>query len=213
MGAPYQGVIFDLDGTLIDSEKIAERAMVETFKMLGLSLADTDLAYMLGRSSRVLIPEFLSSRNVIDPKIHQSTREKYLEYYDATWHSEVKLMPHAHAVLNELYDHKIRLGIATTSRTMIVERFLEKYRFQNLFYAFVSGDMIKRFKPDPEIYCLAVERLDMHASYVLAVEDSCVGAESADAAGVHCAVVHSLEQELPHADYVFPTLEGILQLF
>lgn len=213
-----QGCIFDLDGVLIDSEGIAQEAMNKTFGDLGKPLTIAESTFMLGRSSRDVIPQFLEARGISEPDIQKRVLETHLANNDTLWEAKICLMPQVEEVLSTLKSRKIRLGIATTSRSKILWRFIEKFGLEGVFQCIVSGDMVSKRKPDPEVYLQASKLLQLPAEVTLAVEDTRLGAEAAKAAGLVCVAVpnqHSATHDFhaAGADYIAFSLKEILSFF
>jgi len=212
----FESLIFDLDGVLIDSEVIFKKAMSKTFADFEMPLDDAEVAFMLGRSSRDLIPEFLTMRGVTDQKEYIEVLEAYLHNHNQLWEAEIRLMPFAAEVIRTLRHCSVPLAIATASRSSIVARFIEKFGFKDVFRCVVSGDMVNKRKPDPEVYNRVIDLLGVPREGILVIEDTDVGVRAAKAAGLACAAVwneHSASHDFSMADYVFPTLKYIPALF
>ena len=215
MDTGFEVAVFDLDGVLIDSEAVNIHAMQKTFGALGRPLTANELAMIPERSSQEMVPLLLRSRGLPEER-DQPTIDIVRHNYDQSWRSMVMLMPETRKVLKHLTKAGVVLAIGTTNRAAVAERFVMVFEFENVFSFIISGEMVKKKKPDPEVYALAAERSGRPRDRILVIEDTEVGVEAAKAAKLFCAAVpgyYSQSHDFSSADYTFPSLAGILPLF
>lgn len=117
-------------------------------------------------------------------------------------------------VLNLIHEAKaggLGVGLATSSRRDWVERHLRRFGILELFESVATADDVKRVKPDPALYTLAVKQLVLKTNEAVAIEDSPNGALGAKRAGLACVVVPNdvtKSYPFPMADACWNTLEG-----
>ncbi|TSC89299.1 MAG: haloacid dehalogenase superfamily protein, subfamily IA, variant 3 with third motif having DD or ED [Parcubacteria group bacterium Gr01-1014_3] len=210
-----KAVIFDLDGTLLDSERVNIGAAVKTFQELGHPLSREDQSWLAGRSSKDFIPVFLKkfglSGDLFD-SLFVKNHENYLELWDTDL---AQLMPGVIGVLHFLLKQKKILSMATNNSWPIVERFLTRFCLKNVFTHITVGDDVEHRKPHPEIYMTAHKKLRLSAIEIIAVEDLATGLISAKEAGLPCAVVPtewSKDQDFSRADYILSSLQELLSI-
>jgi HAD superfamily hydrolase (TIGR01509 family) len=201
-------VVFDLDGVLIDSEPLYERAMRAYAAELGRD-DDADLyAVTLGRREADFVPD-LAERLALP--IEQVGAE--LERVTLPLIEELAPMPFAAEVVSALRSDGRSLAVATSSTAPFAHAALHRIGVDGLIDALVTGDEVERGKPDPEIYLLAAERLGVGAAGCVAIEDTPAGVAAAQAAGMIClAIPHALSPAdgLGEADAIVDDLSGAL---
>ena len=197
-----EAVIFDLDGTLVDSEqhghRVAFNAAFEAFGLPDRWEPDQyrDLLATTGGERRILgwlsspasscVSRSEEERRELAKALHRWKTDRVAAMAAA---GEIPPRDGVMAWLDELGDQGVRLAVATTGSRQWALPLLDKVFGLSRFETVVAGDEVGRRKPDPEAYLVALDRLQLPASAVVAVEDSGPGWESARAAGVACAVV------------------------
>ena len=206
-------VVFDVDGTLVDSERDGHRVAFNR------AFADFSLPYrwdeeLYGRLLRVTggqrrIDGYLADQGVAEderarlaPALHRHKTEVLKAMI-----GEGALSPRSGVVrlLAELADHGCRLGVATTGSRGWVDALLERLLPGVSFEVVVTGDEVAGRKPDPEAFLVALDRLGTTTADTVAVEDSHEGLMAAKAAGLACAVVtngYTAGHDLATADLV-----------
>ena len=181
-------VVFDLDGVLIDSEPLYERAMRDYAAGLGRDDAGELYAVTLGRREVDFLPDVAASlrRDVEDVRLG-------LEQATLPLTAELQPMPFAVGAMSALHADGRRLAVATSSTAPFARAALERLGIGGLVRALATGDEVARGKPDPEIYLLAAERLGVEPADCIAVEDTPAGVAAAQGAGMTCvAIPHAL---------------------
>jgi HAD superfamily hydrolase (TIGR01509 family) len=185
----YAAVLWDMDGTLVDTEPYwidAEFALADrhggswsqehALRLVGKDLLDS------GRYIREHMGIDLRPAQVV---------EELLDDVVTHVRREVPWRPGARELLASLVEAGVPCALVTMSYTRFVEPILEHLP-PGTFSAVVTGDTVARGKPHPEPYLVAARELDVLASECLAIEDSPTGAASAEAAGcrVLCVPLH-----------------------
>lgn len=198
-------VVWDLDGTVIDSEEywiIAETEIVESFG--GTWSHDDGLAVIgQGLSETALLMQErgvqLSSEDIIS-----AMTSRVLKKMD----ERMPWRPGAPELIRGLFDAGIPLGIATMAYAEIAHRVANAISGVT-FSAIVAGDQVTNSKPHPEIYLLATERLGVNPRDCVAIEDSPVGVTAASSAGLFTiGVPLFLSLDETPASLLWPTLAG-----
>lgn len=209
-----KGVIFDLDGLLIDSEELHYLAWVKVLKPLGLNFSKKENFNYAGKQIDITAGELLEkyNLNVAKEKLVKQRRKIIIKYLKD---KDVKLMPYAQgAVKFFAKKNGTKLGLASGSVKEMIILKLKKAGLYNFFSIIVAGDDIKRGKPYPDIYLFATEKLKLKPNACLAFEDTQYGVESAKSAGLFCFAVpnkYSRKQNFSKADKVFPNLKEVIE--
>jgi HAD superfamily hydrolase (TIGR01509 family) len=174
-------VIFDCDGTLVDSEPLSERAWALALARHGYELAPGDLAGAQG----LPFPE-------VHARMAQRARLPELEAFWREYAAELlplldsELYPFADAVATarELHERGVSLAVASSSRRERLDRTLARAGLDTLFAVSVAGDEIARGKPAPDLFLEAAGRLRASPADCVVIEDSAPGVAAGRAAGM-----------------------------
>ena len=190
-----KAVIFDLDGTLLDTEKYFRICWPKAFEHFGYKMTDEQALYMrsLGRPFTQEFQKKISGDPNFDYEKVRSYRAELMEQLLAEKGLELK--PGALEILSYLKEHKILRAIATASPVDRTVRYLERVGIQNSFDKIISARMVQNGKPAPDVYIFACEQLGLQPQDCLAVEDSPNGVLSAYRAG--CKVCMIPDQDEP----------------
>ncbi len=206
-----QAVIFDLDGVLIDSE-------VFYMKRLGSFIASV---------TGQIVPEEVLARIAGGAgKTHWNTAQPYLpsnwqyEDYLKNYRAYLAGLPEDYrtlmfssvpAVMRQLRERGIRMALATSSPEDKVCRVIHECGWESYLEVVMTRDQVRRFKPDPEIYEICLNKLGLTAQQCLVIEDSSVGIQAAKAAGI--LVAARTERRYPvdqsRADYYVEDLSEL----
>jgi len=179
----YDAVIFDLDGTLIDSESVGIAAGMQAFGANGYDVGPDLLHRLVGidnASGAALLREWLGADLPLD-QITRDWRAAARLRFETTG---VPLRPGAADLLDLLAGRGFALAVATSSRREAAQWKLARAGLRHHFATVVSVDCITRPKPAPDPFLEAARRLGTAPARCVAFEDSETGAASAQAAGM-----------------------------
>jgi pyrophosphatase PpaX len=180
MSTPLRAVLFDLDGTLIDSIGLIVDAMHYAFEGFdGEVPADCD--WMAGIGTPLFKQLALYARS---PEEFQMLRERYRAYQFMHHDSVVKEYPGTTLVLEELHARGLVMGIVTSKGDELARRGLELTGLARFVTAVVGADSVTRYKPEPEPVLFALEKLGVGAGEALMIGDSPHDISSGNAARV-----------------------------
>jgi HAD superfamily hydrolase (TIGR01509 family) len=185
------GVIFDMDGLMLDTESIAKLAWSHAFSLAGIEMTDEVFNRMIGRSKRdsgEMLRQALGADFDFEGTYAHSGR-----FYEAHIAKHgVPLKPGVMELLEELSAAGVPLAVATSTRNPVASERLQVAGLLRFFAALVTGDEVKHGKPAPDIYLEAVRRLGVDAAQSFALEDSHAGVRAAHAAGLKVIMVPDL---------------------
>lgn len=217
-----QALIFDVDGTLADTEEFHRQAFNTAFAAQGLDWDWTpalyrDLLDVTGGKERMrdyiaslALPAAESARlERLVPTLHADKNRRYGELVDA---GQVRARPGIPRLIAEAQEKGLRLAIASTTSPANVEALLPQLFGPGAlarFGAIATGDAVERKKPYPDIYELALAQLGCRAEECVAFEDSYFGVRAAKAAGLFTIAMPTAWTEthdLSSADLLLPSL-------
>ena len=179
--------VFDLDGTLVQSEHVWSKAKHTAAQKNGLKLTEADLDPFVGRSLNAFVSHFFM--NFSDEQKNQLINEIQTNALSSL-ELEMKPIKGASELIKEIFENGFRLALCSSASRKAIFLALRKLEAQEYFEIIVSGDDVQNSKPHPEPYARALEQLQIRADQALAVEDSQSGFQSAIAAKIPTIVVH-----------------------
>lgn len=187
-GGFIRGVIFDMDGVVVDSHPSHRQAWRKFLQSLGHSVSDGEIDFILdGRKREEILRHFLGDLSPEEMRDYGNRKDRMLRELGS------RLQPIDGAVefLIELQRAGVAMGLATSAARVRAEATLSELGIRNYFNIVVTGDDVPIGKPDPSIYRLAAARLQEDPTQLLAFEDAASGVHAALSAGLRCVGVAS----------------------
>ncbi len=223
LASPLQALIFDVDGTLAETERDGHRvAFNRAFAELGLGWEWDEALY--GRLLAVTggKERMLHYWRGIDPQgadaadapalVAELHRRKTRHYVELVGRGALALRPGVRRLLEQARDSGLRLAIATTTTPDNVDALLRSTLGDAgpaMFECVGAGDIVPRKKPDPGIYLWVLQRLGLPPGQCLAFEDSLAGLRSASAAGLRSVVIPGAYTRDEDFDGAWAVLDGL----
>lgn len=203
-----RGVLWDLDGTLIDSSDLHYEAWAAILRELGRTLDRGQFARALGGRNDVILREQLEVSGS-DEEIGRLGERKEQLYRELVRERGAPLLPGAADWLDRLRHGGWLQALATSAPWPNIDATLEPLGLRDRFDAIVSADDVGRGKPDPLVFLTAAERLGVAHARCVVVEDAPAGLEGARRAGMASIGVLSPHHAHLEADLVVESLEKI----
>jgi HAD superfamily hydrolase (TIGR01509 family) len=208
-GLRHGAVIFDCDGTLVDSEPLARTAWERALAPYGYALTDADAEASVGLPYPRVHAYFAQRAELpaADPFWAEFSGELF-----ALIDSELAPFDDAVSAARELRERGVPVGVASSSPRERLQRTLSRAGLLDAFDVIVAGDEVTNGKPAPDMFLLAAERLGVPPEHCIVIEDSPPGIQAGVAAGMHTIGVSRSGASLADADRVvdFLTADVIL---
>jgi HAD superfamily hydrolase (TIGR01509 family) len=194
---PLQGILFDFDGLILDTETPIYQAWQEMFRKYDQELLLEDWAKILGKSGYDGGPteEFL--QNIED----DMERVQILKQVSSREHEllgQQTPLPGAVELIQRAKHQGLQLGIVSSSDRNWIHTHLERLGLKEYFDHTSCADEVEEAKPDPALYNLGINKMGLNPDKLLALEDSPHGVLAAKRAGLYCiAVPNTLTRQLP----------------
>ena len=185
-------VIFDLDGTLVDSQPAALGATIEALSSFGVKATEAELRVVFGGGARKLLNHFLE-RDLGYERASELLEDavKARAALQTNLTGKVELLPHVAELLALLKDRDFKLAVATMSSRAVVDSVLDYHGIRAYFDATLTIDDVTQGKPDPEILARTVEVLGGQVDSALYVGDSSHDLEASVSIGMPFLLVDS----------------------
>jgi len=194
-----KAAIFDMDGTLINSEPFWAIAEKEVFSELGIEITPEDTKITSALTTKE-VTEYWHKEKPGATQI-EDAENKVVQRVHELIKTQGEPMPGAMEALELCSKNNIRLALCTNSPLSLVQTVIDRLNLQNTFEIVVSGEHEERGKPHPAVYQTALKKLNLEAHNAIAIEDTPTGVESAAKAGIATIAVSQwrLPQEMTNA--------------
>lgn len=180
--APYRGVIFDIDGTLVDSNDAHARAWVRAFADQGIEVPFERVRPLIGMGGDQLVPRVTGIEKG-DPR-YQPLSDGWKRHFQEGELPGLRPQPGSRALALALRSRGLRLIVGTSADEALVENLLKIAQVEDLLTEYTTASDVEASKPEPDIVQAAVTRLGLSPAEVLMVGDTPFDIESARKAGV-----------------------------
>ena len=189
MSIKYNAVLFDFDGTLVDTMPIHSAAYRSVFAEMELELTHDDFFSNIGGSGPETIPRFLRGRAApwSTAEIHRRKKQRLLELLD-----DIELQPLPTANLLPLLYGRVPMAVATSGARVGVDKMLDRLGWRRYFDAVVTAEDVTHSKPAPDLFITAAARLGLAPQACLVFEDTDDGAAAGAAAGCRVVDIRSM---------------------
>lgn len=186
-----KGVIFDMDGVLVNNMAVHVEAFAEMARRYNLAApAGADFSYLNGRGNEDIVRALFPADIVAARGAESLGREKeaiYREIYAPRIEPTKGLV----ALLRRLHEAGVVCAVGSSGPRENVDFVLERCAIEGFFGVRISGDMVANCKPDPEIFLRAAEGLGLEPHECLVFEDAASGIEAAHRAGMRVIAIAS----------------------
>ena len=206
----HLGVIFDMDGVLVDSADLHFQAWKRLGEEIKVPFPRDVFEETFGMHNREIIPLWLSHRALTPERIDLLSGQKEAMYREVA-KGFLRPIDGAVNLVTTLADAGFVLAVGSSGPTANVELVLELLGIRSRFAALVTGDEVRHGKPSPEVFLKAAEKLELPPMRCLVIEDAPQGVQAGLDSGAHVAAVCTSRQanELKDAHLVIESLNEL----
>ncbi len=207
------GIIWDVDGTLVDTAELHYEAWAELARELDKPFTRDDFTATFGRRNPEILRELFGADYTDEEVADLGFRKE--EFYRAAAKHGISLLPGVRILLEGLQAAGYKQAIGSSAPRQNVDLILEITATNSFFEAVVAMEDTQRGKPDPQVFLVGAEKLGLVPGNCLVLEDAVAGVEAAKAGGMKCIAVTfvghhpDVALEWAGADLVVKTLEQV----
>jgi HAD superfamily hydrolase (TIGR01509 family) len=204
-----KAVLWDMDGTIVDSSCYHRQAWRDTFQRQGIEFTDEAYQFTLGRRNDEIIRRYFSpglSQQEVD--LIAGQKEEYFRKYIK---GNIRPFPFVSEMIKSLAAAEFRLAVVSSATIENIRLITEELSIGTFFDLFITGKDVAVGKPSPLGYLTAAERLSVAPQQCIVIEDAAAGVSAAKRGGMYCiAVTNTCPKEaLAEADIVVNRLDEI----
>jgi len=181
-----KGIIFDLDGVLVDSHPAHKKAWQKLLSSLGRHVTETELEFVVeGHKRDEVLRHFLGELSAADAQSYGSLKDSYFREFA----HEVRAVPGVLEFVRAAEESGLALAVGTSAGGKRAEEMIKALGLRPYFNAIVTGSDVTRGKPDPAVFNVAAKRLGISPQDLLVCEDAVAGVQAAQGAGMSCLAI------------------------
>ena len=214
----FETYLFDMDGTLVDTEPVGPEVFIKLFSKYGVVLTEDEKSLFIKVWRRTCTD--IKENDYLTDLVHKYSLkiepESFIqEFYDSYEVEivEAKELPGVNEFLNSAYNHKKKLILVTSSTKEQAAAVLDCHNWTGIFSGIVSAEDISNFKPNPEPYILGAQKATSDVNKCVVFEDAATGVAAGKAAGMFVVGLRAgneEEQNLSNADAVAISFRDIV---
>ena len=210
-----EAVLFDIDGTLVDSNEQHVNAWAFAFREEGHAQELDDIRAQIGKGGDLLVPELLPD---VDDAVRKRISERHGNHFKDMYLVNVRPFKGASALIGRVHASGRKVVLASSAKRDEIEHYVDLLGVKPLIAAMTSIDDVETSKPEPDIFGVALEKIGVHPSDALVVGDTIYDVDAALRAGIATVGVTSGpfdERQLRDAGAiaVFTDVAGIFRDF
>lgn len=208
----YKAYLFDMDGTLVNSEPLKGEALALACQHYGERPDYHIYQDVMGQDWPSVTQHFFNTVNINPPLTEFNLHFK--KYYQILLKNQLNLTKGAKPYLKQLKESGYKIGIVSSAASWMLKQILEQLALENIFDIVITQDDVRQHKPHPEAYLLALKKLTLNPANVLIFEDSNAGITAATDAGCDViAIRHELniKNDLSAAKTCLPDFSPLLE--
>lgn len=187
-----EGVIFDIDGLLINSEPLWNKAATEIFRQYGILLTEQQYALTTGLRSKEFVAHWLYAHKIPSTE-YDRAEQRIVDLAISLIDQEATVMPGVEHIFQFFLQKNFKIGLATSSPTQLIELIKDKLGIRSFIQASCSAQHLPYAKPHPQVYLDCASALHLSPLACICFEDSVYGMIAAKAARMTCVVVPAAE--------------------
>lgn len=211
-----KAIIFDMDGVIVDTEPLNDKHMAVFLQRYNITVTENFFERFRGTSSTTIWSSIIEEFKLTQPidMLIADSRKSYLEYLKRS--PEFKITRGLKSLLQRLRTAGFTLAVASSAYKKRVEITLSRFNIDKMFEVVISADDVKQSKPDPQIYLLTAQLLQLHPNQCVVIEDATNGVLAAKNAGMKVIGYQGMPhntQDLSMANVVIKKFQDITPLF
>lgn len=184
-----QAVIFDMDGVIVDTEKIWDRVFDEFFALHNGTFNETLRTKIMGSGQAVWSTAVKTELQLQDEWPTERIAQWCLDRVHEEMKKRIDIMPGFKQVIALIKKMNLRLALASGATQDTINMVLQHTDLESLFEVAISSNQVRKPKPAPDVYVEAAMRIQVHPNACVGIEDSPNGVQSVLAAGMKCIAV------------------------
>jgi len=207
-----KAVIFDMDGVIIDSEPMHNKAYHDMFDEVGIEVSSKLYESFTGQSTINICKRLCDTFNLEQsPETLVAIKRKHYKHFFYS-NSDLDLIDGVLDLIKEYHSNGLTLVLASSAAMTSINQIFERFDLNQYFVAKLSGGDLKQSKPHPEIFIKAAQATGFSKDECIVIEDSTNGIKAAKAADIFCVgydSFHSKNQDYSEADMVITDFKSI----
>ncbi|WP_303315664.1 HAD family phosphatase [Flavivirga abyssicola] len=207
-----KAVIFDMDGVIIDSEPMHNKAYHDMFNEVGIHVSDELYQSFTGQSTINICKRLCDHFNLTaTPESLVALKRKYYKRFFES-NSDLTLIEGVLDLIKDYHSNGLTLVLASSAAMTSINQIFERFDLNKYFVAKLSGGDLKASKPHPEIFIKAAKASGFNKDECIVIEDSTNGMKAAKAANIFCVgfdSFHSKNQDYSIADMTIKDFKEI----